>query len=81
MKNVIKLENYYSPEDLQNAIDQFVQYYNYHRYHESLNNMTPADVYYGRAEIILKVRQEIKEKTLKERRRNYILQNLECKYQ
>jgi len=81
MKNVIKLENYYSPEDLQHAIDQFVQYYNYHRYHESLNNMTPADVYYGRAEIILKERQEIKEKTLKERRKNYILKNLECKYQ
>jgi len=81
MKNVIKLENYYSPEDLQQAIDQFVQYYNYHRYHESLNNMTPADVYYGRTEIILKERQETKERTLKERRRSYILQNLESKYQ
>jgi len=81
MKNVIKLENYYSPEDLSHAIEEFVEYYNYQRYHESLNNMTPADVYFGRAESILKERQKTKEKTLRERRRNHILQNMECKYQ
>ena len=81
LKNVIKLENYYSPEDLKRAIDQFVQYYNYERYHESLNNLTPADVYFGRADRILKERQKIKEKTLKERRKNYVIRNLECKCQ
>ena len=81
MKNVIKLENYYSPEDLCRSIGEFVQYYNYHRYHESLNNMTPADVYYGRAAIILAERQITKDKTLKERRRNHIIRNRAAKCQ
>jgi len=48
MKNVVKLDNYYSPEDLIKAIAEFVNYYNYERYHESLKNLTPADVYFGR---------------------------------
>ncbi|MGD0341104.1 MAG: DDE-type integrase/transposase/recombinase [Bacteroidales bacterium] len=47
MKNVIKLDNYYSPEDLIKAIAEFVNYYNYKRYHESLRNLTPEDVYFG----------------------------------
>jgi len=72
MKNVIKLDNYYSPEDLMLAIDQFIDYYNNHRYHESLNNLKPADFYYQRDEKLLKERQQIKEKTLTERRKNYI---------
>ena len=67
MKNVIKLDNYYSPEDLTKAIAEFVKYYNYERYHESLRNLTPADVYFGRDKKILKERSIIKEKTLKER--------------
>jgi len=46
MKNVVKLDNYYSPEDLIKAIAEFVKYYNYERYHESLRNLTPADVYF-----------------------------------
>lgn len=72
MKNVIKLDNYYSPEDLQQALAAFVDYYNNHRYHESLNNLTPADVYFGRGQQILDERKRIKEETLKERRRVYI---------
>jgi transposase InsO family protein len=71
MKNVIKLENYYSPEELKRAIAQFVDYYNNHRYHESLNNLTPADVFYGRADMILKERARIKKETMKSRRKNY----------
>ena len=41
------------------------------RYHESLNNLTPADVYFGRGEAILKERERIKKKTLLERRKAY----------
>ena len=43
LKNRILLENYYLPGDLENRIAEFVDHYNNHRYHESLNNVTPAD--------------------------------------
>jgi len=81
MKNVVKLDNYYSPEDLGKAIAEFVYYYNYERYHESLKNLTPADVFYGRDKQILNERSKIKEKTMKERRKNYIVRKLEMDYQ
>ncbi len=47
MKNILLLENYYSPDELTDQIDLFIDYYNNDRYHEALNNLTPADVYYG----------------------------------
>jgi len=68
MKNVVKLENFFFPDDLQASIEAFVNYYNNHRYHESLNNVTPADVYFGRAKELLNHRNEVKLKTIKERR-------------
>ncbi len=71
MKNVIKLDNYYSPDELIAAIEKFVENYNNNRYHESLNNLTPADVYYGRGELILKEREKIKQNSLKKRREQY----------
>jgi putative transposase len=46
MKTVIKLDKYYSPEELERAIAQFVEYSSNHRYHESIKNLTPADVYH-----------------------------------
>ena len=48
MKNQVLLENYYLPNDLKIRIGKFVNYYNTERYHESLNNLTPEDVYTGR---------------------------------
>ena len=69
MKNILLLENYYSPSDLENQIRLFVDYYNYHRYHESLNNVIPADVYYDRDKKILQRREQIKRKTMLMRRR------------
>ena len=69
MKNVVKLENYYSPEELKAAIARFVNYYNQERYHESLDNMTPAHVYYDRTEEVKTRREKIKQKTLRERKR------------
>jgi putative transposase len=68
LKNVINLDNYYSPEHLEAAIAEFVDYYNYHRYHESLDNLTPADVFYGRMKVVWSKRDQTKEKTLKLRR-------------
>jgi putative transposase len=47
MKNRILLENYYLPGQLEQSIGEFVEYYNNRRYHESLDNLTPADVYFG----------------------------------
>jgi hypothetical protein len=49
LKNRILLENYYPPGDLEAQIAAFVADYNHRRYHESIDNLTPADVYFGRA--------------------------------
>ena len=69
MKNVVKLENYYMPEELERAIARFVEYYNNRRYHESLCNVTPIDMYNGRQDEILNRREQIKRETLAKRRR------------
>ena len=68
MKNRILLENYYLPGDLERQIEAFVDYYNNQRYHESLGNLTPADVYHGRGAQILSMREEIKKQTIRKRR-------------
>ena len=67
-KNRILLENCYLPGDLRRQIDAFVEHYNHHRYHESLRNLTPADVYFGRGQTILQQRERIKRKTIETRR-------------
>jgi putative transposase len=69
MKNQILLENYYLPGQLERRLAEFVDYYNLRRYHESLNNLTPADVYFGRGQSILTRRETIKLKTIELRRR------------
>ena len=69
MKNVVKLHYYYSPEELERALESFVYQYNNHRYHESLNNVTPADMYHGKQRQILSQREKIKRWTLQERKR------------
>ena len=53
---------------LEQAIGKFVEHYNHHRYHESLNNVTPADVFFGRHHDILSRRERIKQRTLAQRR-------------
>ena len=68
LKNRILLENYFLPSDLEAQIEAFVEYYNHRRYHESLNNVTPADAYFGRADAIIKQRERIKRKTIEHRR-------------
>jgi putative transposase len=68
LKNRILLENYYLPGQLEAQIHAFVEHYNQDRYHESLNNLAPADVYFGRAQTILLKRQRIKQQTIRQRR-------------
>ena len=74
LKSRILLENYYLPGDLERAIADFVEHYNQRRCHESLDNLTPADVYCGRGQRILKRREEIKRKTIDQRRRQHFNQ-------
>ena len=69
MKNVVKLQNYYSPEELERGIAEFVDYYNQEAYHESLDNLTLTDVYHGRRKEVLTRREEIKMRTLMQRKR------------
>jgi transposase-like protein len=69
MKNVVKLRNYYVPEELEREIGRFVRYYNEERVHEALDNLTPADVYEGRAREIRTARTLVKRSTLRRRRR------------
>ncbi len=68
LKNRILLENYFLPGDLENQIAAFVGHYNHQRYHESLKNLTPADVYTGRGQTILLKREKTKRRTMKQRR-------------
>lgn len=68
LKNRILLENYFLPGDLKGQIGCFIGHYNNHRYHESLQNVTPADAYFGRAQSILEKRERIKNNTINQRR-------------
>jgi transposase InsO family protein len=68
LKNRILLENYFLPGDLEAQIETFVDHYNNHRYHESLGNVTPADVYLGRHTAIIERRKKIKKLTIQKRR-------------
>lgn len=44
MKNVVKLNHFYNPEVLVEALKKFVENYNNNRYHESLQYLTLADM-------------------------------------
>jgi hypothetical protein len=57
--------------ELEHALKCFVEYYNHQRYHESLQNLTPADMYFGRANRILEHRKKVKQKNMMERKRKY----------
>ena len=71
LKNRILLENYFLPGDLKGQIGEFITHYNHRRYHESLQNLTPADVYFGRGQLILQQRERIKRNTINQRRLQY----------
>jgi len=69
MKNIIHLDNYYLPQELEARIAEWVEYYNNHRYHESLGNITPNAKYEGWENKIFSERRKIKQRTLILRRK------------
>ncbi len=69
MKNVIHLDHYFLPQELESKIGEWVNYYNNYRYHESLGNITQANKYDGRENEIFAERRKIKKRTLKLRRK------------
>ena len=71
MKNVVKLQHYYFPWELEAALRDFVAYYNHERYHEALDNVTPADAYFGRKYAVISEREKIKKRTMRTRRKAY----------
>ena len=68
IKDEVNLLPYEMPGDLEHAIAAFVEYYNYHRYHEGLGDVTPYAVYIGRHLEIINKRKEVKNRTLQTRR-------------
>jgi hypothetical protein len=72
---VVRLENHYSPWELERAIARFVEYYNHQRLHEAIGNGTPDDMCQGRQPTILSRREKIKRLTL-ERRKKENLRNV-----
>ena len=72
MKNVVRLENHYSPWELERAIARFVEYYNHERLHEAIGNVTPDDMYHGRQRAILTRPEKIKRLTLERRKKEHL---------
>ena len=70
LKREVNQLPYELPSQLERAIADFVDYYNYRRYHKALGNVKPADVLYGRREGILQHRKEVQIQTIN-RRRDY----------
>jgi transposase InsO family protein len=70
LKREVNQLPYELPSQLEQAIAEFVDYYNSRRYHKALGNVAPADVLYGRREEILQLRKEVQIQTIN-RRRDY----------
>ena len=71
LKGEVNQVPYEMSSELQGAIDRFVNYYNHERYHEALDNVTPADMYLGRVEEVRVKRERIKRDTVRLRRSLY----------
>ncbi len=67
MKNVVKLNHSFCPSEQEKTIDRWVKYYNERRFHESLDNLTPRDVYLDQGEKIKKIREIIKQDLINKR--------------
>ena len=58
---------YFCPSELEKAVVQWVKYYNESRFHESLDNLTPRNVYLGQGEEIKRIRETIKQNSINKR--------------
>ena len=65
------LENYFLEGELEAVIAAFIDHFNNNRYHESISNLTPADVYFGRGGTIVAERRRIKLQTIQNRGLNH----------
>ncbi len=70
LKDDVNQVPYEVVEDLEAAIGDFVEFYNYRRYHKALRNVTPSDVLEGRQKEILAQRKEERRETFERRRRH-----------
>lgn len=79
LKAQVKLITWQSPSELEGEVASFINHYNTRRYHESLGNVAPDDVYYGRREQIIQKRKEVKIQTMKKRKEHNkkLYQNIE----
>ena len=71
MRNILLSDNCYCQDDLKAEIRQFVDSYNHRRYHESLANVTPADVYHDLAAATLEQGEKVKRETVPQRKSEY----------
>jgi hypothetical protein len=71
MKNLILLDNFYSPAELKTRISEWVEHYNNQHYHEAIDNVTPSDCFFGRDKEILEHRLRTKTETMNLSRRLY----------
>lgn len=67
IKGEINPVPYEMPGELKVEIKEFIECYNYHRYHEGLGDVTPYDVYTGRHLNVMQRRKEVKIRTLQAR--------------
>lgn len=71
LNNRILMKNYYFLEEFEAQIAAFVEHCNHRRHHERLDNLTPADVCFGRSQTIPLEPERIKPDTIKQRRVNH----------